>query len=74
MPKYLLTAKYTQNLADGMQIEKGQRFEVNLPWAHLPFDSIESKNKVKQRLALEGYDIKGHESILSGSMFDFKKI
>jgi len=74
MPKFILTAKYNQNLADGMRIEKGQTFEVNLPWSHLPFDSIESKSRVKQRLAIEGYDIKGHESILCSAMFDIKKI
>lgn len=75
MPAFQLTARYNQNLNDGMRIEKGQTFIVNVPWAHLPFDSIQSKDLVKRRLALEGFDIKGHEySILSSSFFDFKQI
>lgn len=57
-----------------MKIEKGQTFIVNLPFGHLPFDSIDSKNRVTKILELQGFDIKGHESILSGGYFDFKKI
>ena len=57
-----------------MKIEKGQQFEVNLPFSHLPFDSIGSKDAVLKRLALEGIDIKGHENILSSAFFMFKKL
>lgn len=41
-------------------------FEVNLPFGHMPFDSIDSKSRVTKILELQGFDIKGHESILSG--------
>lgn len=57
-----------------MKIEKGQTFIVNLPFGHLPFDSIDSKNRVTKILELQGFDIKGHENILSGGFFDFKKM
>lgn len=74
MSTFLLTAKVNIPLSGGMKIEKGQVFEVNLPFGHIPFDSIDSKSRVTRILELEGFDIKGHESILSGGFFDFKKI
>ena len=57
-----------------MKIEKGQTFEVSLPFGKIPFDSIDSKSRVTRILELEGFDIKGHESILSSGFFDYKKI
>lgn len=75
MPKFILTARYNQSFHDGMRIEKGQTFEVNLPFTHLPFDSIQSKECVKKRLAIEGFDISGHEySVLSKGFFDYQKV
>lgn len=74
MSTFLLTAKVNIPLSGGMKIEKGQVFEVNLPFGHIPFDSIDSKSRVTRILELEGFDIKGHESILSGGFFDYKKI
>lgn len=74
MSTFLLTAKVNIPLSGGMKIEKGQVFEVNLPFGHIPFDSIDSKSRVTRILELEGLDIKGHESILSGGFFDYKKI
>ena len=74
MPKFELTAKVNIPLNSNMKIEKGQTFEVNIPWAHLPFDSIQSRDCVKKILSLQGIDIKGHESILSKAYFDIKKI
>ena len=74
MPKFELTAKVNIPLGGGMKIEKGQQFEVNLPFSHLPFDSIGSKDAVLKRLALEGIDIKGRENILSSALFMFKKL
>lgn len=58
-----------------MKIEKGTLpFIVEIPTNHLPFDSISSKNMVKNCLLARGIDISGHESILSGAYFDFKKV
>lgn len=74
MPKYLLTAKVTLPLNDGMRIEKGMRFEVNVPLAHLPFDSVASKYRVQKQLMVKGFDFAGHETYLSGGFFDYKKI
>lgn len=74
MPTFILTAKLTMPLNGGMRIEKGQQFEVNLPWNHQPFDSIQSRDAVIRRLALEGIDIKGHESCLSKANFDVRDI
>lgn len=74
MPKFELVAKVNLPLSGGMKIEKGQTFEVNLPFGHLPFDSIDSKKQVTKILDLQGFDIKGHESFLSGAYFNFKKI
>ncbi len=74
MSTFLLTAKVNIPLSGGMKIEKGQTFEVNLPFGKIPFDSIDSKSRVTRILELEGFDIKGHESILSGGFFDFKRI
>lgn len=74
MSTFLLTAKVNIPLDGGMKIEKGQVFEVNLPFGKIPFDSIDSKSRVTRILELEGFDIKGHESILSGGFFDFKKV
>lgn len=62
-------------LKGGMKIEKGQTFEVNLPFGvATPFGSIESKAAVQKILGLQNFDIKGHESYLSGGYFNFKKI
>lgn len=74
MSTFILTSKVNIPLNGGMKIEKGQTFILNLPFGHLPFDSIDSKNRVTKILELQGFDIKGHESILSGGYFDFKKI
>lgn len=74
MSTFLLTAKVNIPLNGGMKIEKGQVFEVNLPFGKILFDSIDSKSRVTRILELEGFDIKGHESILSGGFFDYKKI
>lgn len=74
MSAFLLTAKVNIPLGSNMKIEKGQMFEVNLPFGHLPFDSIDSKSKVTRILELQGFDIKGHESILSGGFFEYKKL
>lgn len=74
MSTFLLTAKVNIPLNGGMKIEKGQTFEVNLPFGKIPFDSIDSKSRVTRILELEGFDIKGHESILSSGFFDYKKI
>lgn len=74
MSAFLLTAKVNIPLGSNMRIEKGQMFEVNLPFGHLPFDSIDSKSRVTRILELQGFDIKGHESILSGGFFEYKKL
>lgn len=74
MSTFLLTAKMNIPLSSGMRIEKGQVFEVNLPFGHLPFDSIDSKSRVTKILELQGFDVSDHESILSGGFFDFKKL
>lgn len=74
MSVFLLTAKVNIPLSNGMKIEKGQVFEVNLPFGHIPFDSIDSKSRVTKILELQGLDIKGQESILSGGFFDYRKL
>lgn len=74
MSTFLLTAKMNIPLNSGMRIEKGQVFEANLPFVHLPFDSIDSKSRVTKILELQGFDVCGHESILNGGFFDFKKL
>lgn len=74
MSKFILTAKVNIPLNGGMRIDKGQTFEVNLPFGKLPFDSINSKGQVSRIMNLQGFDLKGHESILSGGYFDYKKI
>lgn len=74
MSKFLLTAKLNMPLSSGMKIEKGQTFEVNLPFGQLPFTSIDNKAKVIRILELNGFDLKGHESYLSAGYFNFRKI
>lgn len=74
MSKFILTAKVNMPLNDGMRIDKGQTFEVNLPFGQLPFTSIDNKARVNQILNLQGFDLKGHESYLSGGYFDYKKV
>lgn len=74
MSLYVLTAKVTMLLNNGMRVEKGIKFEVNIPFAHLPFDSIASKSIVQKQLEYRGFDFSGHESYLSGGFFDYKKI
>ena len=74
MSKFILTAKVNMPLSGGMKIEKGNTFEVNLPFGQLPFTSIDNKARVNHILNLNGFDLKGHESYLSGAYFDFKKV
>lgn len=75
MPTFILTPKCTMNLNKGMKIEKGcLPFIVEIPYNHLPFDSIESKQCVKNALLARGLDISGHESFLSKGYFDYKKV
>lgn len=75
MEIFILTPKCNISLNHGMKIEKGTlSFVVEIPTNHLPFDSISSKNMVKNCLLARGIDISGHESILSGVYFDFKKV
>jgi hypothetical protein len=74
MSQFQLTAKFDISFNGGMKIHKGQTFFVNLPFGRLPFDSINSKEAVTKRLELEGFNIKGRESILSSGYFDFKKL
>lgn len=74
MSKFILTAKVNMPLNGGMRIDKGQTFEVNLPFGQLPFTSIDNKARVNYILNLQGFDLKGHESYLSGGYFDFKKV
>jgi len=75
MATFILTPKCNIPLSKGMKIEKGTLpFIVEIPTNHLPFDSIDSKNRVKACLMARGIDISGHESILSGAYFDFKKM
>lgn len=74
MSKFILTAKVNMPLNGGMRIDKGQTFEVNLPPGQLPFTSIENKYRVNQILNVHGFDLKGHESYLSGGYFDWKKV
>ena len=75
MATFILTPKCNIPLSHGMKIEKWTLpFTVEIPTNHLPFDSIASKNMVKNCLLARGIDISGHESILSGAFFDFKKI
>ena len=74
MSKFILTAKVNMPFNGGMRIDKGQTFEVNLPFGQLPFTSIDNKARVNQILNLQGFDLKGHESYLSGGYFDYKKV
>ena len=75
MSTFLLTPKVNIPLRHGMIIEKGTLpFIVEIPFGHLPFDSISSKNRVKNSMMARGIDISGHESILSTSYFDWKKL
>ena len=75
MATFILTPKCNIPLSHGMKIEKGTLpFIVELPMNRLPFDSIDSKSIVKNCLLSRGIDISGHESILSGAYFNFKKM
>lgn len=74
MSKFILTAKVNMPLNGGMRIDKGQTFEVNLPFGQLPFTSIDNKARVNHILNLHGFDLKGHESYLNGAYFDWKKM
>ena len=75
MSTFLLTPKVNIPLSHGMRIEKGTLpFIVEIPFGHLPFESIASKNMVKNCMMARGIDISGHESILSTSYFDWKKL
>lgn len=75
MSTFLLTPKVNIPLSHGMRIEKGTLpFIVEIPFGHLPFDSIASKNMVKNCMMARGIDISGHESILSSAFFDWKKL
>ncbi len=75
MSTFLLTPKVNIPLSHGMRIEKGTLpFIVEIPFGHLPFDSIASKNRVKNSMMARGIDISGHESILSSAFFDWKKL
>ena len=75
MSTFLLTPKVNIPLSHGMRIEKGTLpFIVEIPFGHLPFDSIASKNRVKNSMMVRGIDISGHESILSSAFFDWKKL
>ena len=74
MSQFQLTAKVNIPLSGEMRIDKGQTFFVNLPFGRLPFDSINSKEAVIKRLELEGFEVRGKESILSTGYFDFKKL
>lgn len=75
MSKFILTAKVNMPLNGGMRIDKGQTFEVNLPQGTAtPFGSINCKAEVQRILGLHGFDMKGHESMISGGYFNFKKV
>ena len=75
MTTFLLTPKVNIPLSHGMRIEKGTLpFIVEIPFGHLPFDSIASKNMVKNCMMARGIDISGHESILSTAYFECKKL
>lgn len=74
MSQFQLTAKLKIPVSGGMHIDKGLTFFVNLPFGRLPFDSINSKEYVIKQLELKGFDVRGKESILSPSCFDFKKL
>lgn len=75
MSTFLLTPKVNIPLSHGMRIEKGTLpFIVEIPFGHLPFDSIASKNMVKNCMMARGVDISGHESILSTSYFECTKL
>ncbi|MDY4551453.1 MAG: hypothetical protein SPD54_06455 [Parabacteroides sp.] len=75
MSTFLLTPKVNIPLRHGMIIEKGTLpFIVEIPFGHFPFDSIASKNRVKNSMMVRGIDISGHESILSSAFFDWKKL
>ena len=75
MSTFLLTPKVNIPLSHGMRIEKGTLpFIVEIPFGHLPFDSIASKNMVKNCMMARGIDISGHESILSTSYFECTKL
>ena len=75
MSTFLLTPKVNILLSHGMRIEKGTLpFIVEIPFGHLPFDSIASKNMVKNCMMARGIDISGHESILSTSYFECTKL
>ena len=56
MSKFILTAKVNMSLNGGMRIDKGQTFEVNLPFGQLPFTSIDNKARVNHILNLQGFD------------------
>lgn len=74
MSTFILTPKCNIPLSHGMKIEKGTLpFIVEIPTNHLPFDSISSKNMVKNCLLARGIDISGHESILSGAFLILRK-
>lgn len=73
MSMFVLTAKVNIPLNGGNKIEKGYTFEVNLPNEKLPFENIGTRAIVEKKLSRD-FDIKGHESILSGGYFDYKKI
>ena len=75
MSTFLLTPKVNIPLSHGMRIEKGTLpFIVEIPFGHLPFESIASKNMVKNCMMARGIDISGHESILSTAYFECTKL
>lgn len=75
MPTFLLTAmKNLTGLPDGMMIEKGARFEVNVQiTCTSPFGTNAGRDACIRQLNNHGYDFSEHPTWLN-STFKFVKI
>lgn len=75
MSKFLLTAQKTLvGLPDNMQINKGDKFEINLPaTCTSPFGTLSARDSCIRQLNNCGYDFSEHPTWLN-STFKFIKI
>ena len=75
MPSFQLTAiKTLVGLPNGMQIDKGEQFVINIPTTCTsPFGNPIGRNACISQLKAHGYDFSEHPTWLN-STFNFKKI
>lgn len=78
MPKFELTARFTMNMGNGIQVPKGQHMTINIPMMGIGpnnlFGNPRCRDSLMQQFSVNGLSLPTNSPILNRGHWDVKML